>query len=96
LNRRTSDEQGSVKTGMFGIKNAMKSNIKSSCFISEIVGENDEKNKSNINNNQNKIQNDLSKLEKIGVTIEYAKDTKDMDNSKNSKNYNHLNSKNLT
>jgi CheY-like chemotaxis protein len=84
---------------MFGVKNATKSNYKSSCFISEIVGENDEKNKSNINNNQNQnqniIQNDLSKLEKIGVTIEYAKDTKDMENSKNSKNINLLNSKNL-
>ena len=81
----------------------MKSNIKSSCFISEIMGENDEKNKSNINNNlnnninnnKNEIQNNLSKLEKIGVTIEYAKDTKVMENSKVYNLYNHKNSKNL-
>jgi CheY-like chemotaxis protein len=96
LNRRTSDAENSVKTGYFGIKNPTKSNYKSSCFVSEIVGENDEKNKSNINNNNKDIaQNDLSKLEKIGVTIEYSKDPKVMENSKISNNYNLKNSKNL-
>ena len=92
--RRSSDAQGSVKTGYFGVKNAasMKSNYKSSCFISEIVGENDDKNKSNINNNKNIIQNDLSKL---GVNIENAKDSKIFENSKISKNNKHKNSKNL-
>jgi len=81
LNRRPSDAQGSVsiKTGFFGMKNGTKSNYKSSCFISEIVGENDD----NVKNN---IPNDLSKLEKIGVTIEYAKDTKFTENTKMSKN----------
>ena len=95
LNRRTSDAQGSIKTGYFGMKNNMKSNYKSSCFISEIMGENDEKNKNNINNNKNAILNDLTKLEKIGVTIEYQKDTKFMESSKISNNYNHKNLKNL-
>ena len=98
MNKRSSDAQGSVKTGIFGIKNNMKSNIKSSCFISEINGDNDEKNKSNINNNNNKniIQNDLTKLEKVGVTIEYSKDSKLLENSKITNNNNkHKNSKNL-
>ena len=91
LNRRTSDAQGSIKTGFFGIKNNMKSNYKSSCFISEIVEENDEKNK---NNNKNEILNDLTKLEKVGVTIEYQKDTKFKESPMISKKYKHKNSKN--
>jgi CheY-like chemotaxis protein len=95
MNRRTSDEQGSIKTGHFGMKSNIKSNYRSSGFISEIVGENDEINKNNINNKKNSILNVLPKLEKVGVTIEYPKETKFMGNSKISNNSKKKNSKNL-
>jgi CheY-like chemotaxis protein len=77
------------------VKNAMRSNHKSSCFISEIIAENDERNKNNTNNNKNTVSNDLTKLEKIGMIIEYPKETKLIESSKSSYNNKQKNSKNL-
>ena len=78
LNPRKSEAQNSVsvKTGFFGPGDRTKSSVRSSVFISEIAGENDEKNKNSSNINKNKIINNLAKLEKVGVKIEYAIDEK--------------------
>ena len=88
LCRRISEDKNttSVKTGFFGKRNASRSNFKSSCFISEINGENEEKNKNNVNINKNVVLKDLTKLEKVGVKIEYVKDKEE--NKENSKQLN--------
>ena len=76
VGRRISEDKNTIsfKTSFFGNKKASKSNFKSPCFISEINGENEEKNKNNININKNAVLKDLTKLEKVGVKIEYVKD----------------------
>ena len=75
LFRHVSEDKNttSVKTGFFGKRNASRSNFKSSVFISEINGENEEKNKNNININKSVVLKDLTKTEKVGVKKEYVK-----------------------
>jgi CheY-like chemotaxis protein len=84
LGRRISEDKNStsVKTCFFGNKNAAKSNCKTSCLISEINGENEEKNKNNININKNVVLKDLTKLGKVGVKIEYVQDVEKKENTK--------------
>ena len=92
LFRRVSEDKNtnSVKTGFFGKRNASRSNFKSSVFISEINGENEEKSKNNININKSNVLKDLTKTEKVGVKIEYVKDIE-----KKKENPKQVNQKNL-
>ena len=92
LFRQVSEDKNttSVKTGFFGKKNASRSNFKSSLFISEINGENEEKNKNNININKSVALKDLTKSEKVGVKIEFVKDIE-----KKKENPKQINQKNL-
>ena len=83
---KTSDKKGCLLK-----RNISKSNFKSSCFISETNGENEEKNKNNININKNVALKDLTKLEKVGVKIEYVKDIEE----KKEENPKQLKQKNL-
>ena len=69
----------SIHTAFFGKRNPSKSNFKSSCLISDVGCENEEKNK----NNRNMLLNNLSKN---GITLEYIKEESNIkENTKVSK-----------